>query len=625
MEKNQLVRKQGTIYRILAIEEGSILLIDCMKKTMPVWQEADWIEGCEGCTEEELLEETRVSLTDEQDMSQKERQTVHERFTAIAGILPFLDDDRLRTEMIKRIAGERQVCVRTVRNYLCQYLAYQSLSALVPKERTVPERELTEDEKNIRWALNKFYFTRHKNSLKTAYTYMLKERYCDGEGKLLSEYPSFNQFRYFHSKYKTQQNTIISRHGIKEYQRNYRPLLGDGVQGFAPNVGTGMIDATICDIYLVDEGGNIVGRPVLTIVTDSFSSGFVMGYSLTWEGGTYSLRDLMLNVIADKVEWCRKFGIVIDRKQWDSDKLPGIIVSDMGSEYKSDTFAQITELGITLVNLPPLRPELKSIVEKSFHLLQEAVKPYLMDHGYVDKDAGERLAPDYRKGASLTMEDYEKVIIHSILYNNLHRILKDYPYTEEMVRAKVEPCPQGIYEWGKERPGCNLIGVSPKQLVMTLLPRTKARFTRRGLQVFGLRYDCKERNFTEDYLKGGEAVAAYNPESADRVYLLKEGEFIEFHLIESRFSDKSFDEVRKIQKGQRAIVDAAAHDSLQGRIDLTSHMERVVNGAERGRDVNLRNIRRAKERAKKERHRDFMEEVEDSGEPDGADAKDDDW
>lgn len=193
---------------------------------MPEWKEEVWDEGCKECTEEELLEETGMVLTDEQKMSPKERQIVHERFTVIAGILPFLDDVRLRTEMINRIAVEKQICARTVRNYLCQYLVYQSLSALVRKERTVPERELTEDEKNIRWALNKFYFTRHKNSLKTAYTYMLKEKYCDGEGKLLPAYPSFNQFRYFHSKYKSQQNAVISRHGLKEYQRNSLPPAG---------------------------------------------------------------------------------------------------------------------------------------------------------------------------------------------------------------------------------------------------------------------------------------------------------------------------------------------------------------------------------------------------------------
>jgi len=621
MEKNQLVKAQGTIYRVLAVDADDVLLIDCIKKKMPKWYKLVEVGRFESCTEEELLSSTETVLVEEHDMSPKARQTVHERYTVIAGILPFVGDDRLRIEAIKRIAMEKGISMPTVRNYLCQYLAYQNISALLPKERGTVERELTEDEKNIRWALNKFYFSRHKNSLKTAYTYMLKERYCDGEGNLLPPYPSFNQFRYFHSKYKTQQNTIISRNGIKDYQRNHRPLLGDGVQEFAPAVGTGMIDSTICDIYLVDNGGNLVGRPVLTIITDSYSSGFVMGYALTWEGGTYSLRDLMLNVIADKVEWCKKFGILIKKEQWDSNQIPSVIVSDMGSEYQSNTFAQITELGITLINLPPLRPELKSIVEKSFQLLQESVKPYLMDHGYVDKDAGERLAPDYRKGACLMMEDYEKVVIRSILYHNSQRILEEYPYTEEMIEAKVQPHPNSIYAWGKSQPGCNLITVSAKQLILTLLPRTKAKFTRKGLMVFGLRYNSDEGNFTEEYLNGGDAVVAYNPESADTVYLLEDGEFIEFRLIESRFSGKNFEEIKAMQGKQRTIVGEAVHNNLQGRIDLASHVERIVGGKERSEDINLKEIRKTKKKAKEGRHRNFVEEVKKDGESGGADAK----
>lgn len=620
MEKNQLIKNHGTIYRVLAVEEDEVLLIDCMKKIMPKWYELDEIDGYEVCTEKELLEVTEMVLEEENDMPPKTHQTVHKRFTVIAGILPFIGDDRLRTEAIKRVAEEKGICMQTVRNYLCQYLAFQNIAALMSKKRGRADKDLTEDEKNIRWALNKFYFTRHKNSLKTAYTYMLKERYCDGEGNLLLTYPSFNQFRYFHSKYKTRQNTIISRNGIKDYQRNHRPLLGDGVQSFSPNVGTGMIDSTICDIYLVDSSGNLVGRPVLTIITDSYSNGFVMGYALTWEGGTYSLRDLMLNVITDKVEWCKKFGILIKKEQWDSNQMPSVIVSDMGSEYKSATFSQITELGITLVNLPALRPELKSIVEKSFQLLQESVKPYLMDHGYVDKDAGERLAPDYRKGACLMIEDYEKVVIRSILYHNSQRILEDYPYTKEMIEAKVAPHPNCIFEWGKTQSGCNLITVSAKQLILTLLPRVNAKFTRKGLIVFGLRYSSEARNFTEEYLNGGDTIVAYNPESADAVYLLRDGEFIEFYLIESRFSGKSFEEIKEMQSAQKSIVGEAVHNNLQGRIDLASHVERIVGRNERSEDVNLKGIRKTKKKAREERHRNFVEEVEKDGRSGDTDA-----
>lgn len=619
MEKNQLIKNNGIIYRILAIEEESVLMIDCIRKTMPDWHDMGEVSRYEDCTEEELLEVTGTVLMEEENLSSKARKIAHERFTVVAGILHFLADDRFRTKAIRKVAEEKGISIQTVRTYLCQYLAFQDISVLVPKKRCVPDKELTKDEKNFRWALNKFYFTRHKNSLKTAYTYMLKEKYCNGEGILFPECPSFNQFRYFYSKYKTRRNVIISRNGIKDYQRNYRPLLGERVQEFASNVGVGMIDATICDIYLVDDAGNLVGRPVLTILTDAYSNGFVMGYSLTWEGGTYSLRDLMLNVIDDKVEWCKKFGIIIKKEQWASDKLPGVIVSDMGSEYQSMTFSQITELGVTLINLPPLRPELKSIVERSFQLLQDSVKPFLMDHGYVDKDAGERLAPDYRKNACLTMEDYEKVIIHAILFNNNQRIVENYPYTEEMTEAKVQPYPGSIFEWGKNQQGCNLITVSKKELIMTLLPRTDARFARQGLIVFGLRYDCKEKNFTEEYLAGGDAIAAYNPESADKVYLQQKNGFIEFHLIESRFMGKSFEEIKKIQSVQRSIIEDAIPNNLQGRVDLASHVERIVEGKEKSRNVNVKGVRETKKRAKEERHKDFIEEVQD-GEPDRTDA-----
>lgn len=56
-----------------------------------------------------------------------------------------------------------------------------------------------------------------------------------------------------------------------------------------------------------------MGRPILTACIDA-QSGLYCGYSLSWEGGVYSLRNLMSNVITDKVEHCRAFDIGIDRR-----------------------------------------------------------------------------------------------------------------------------------------------------------------------------------------------------------------------------------------------------------------------------------------------------------------------
>lgn len=125
----------------------------------------------------------------------------------------------------------------------------------------------------------------------------------------------------------------------------------------------------------------------------------------------------------------------------------------------------------------------------------------------------------------------------------------------------------------------------------------------------GLRYDSKEKDFTENYLAGGEAVAAYNPESADNIYLLEDGNFIEFSLIESRFQGKGFGEIKGMMDVQKSIIDAAVHQNLQGRVDLASHIERIVNGKEKSDDVNIKDVRETRKRAVKERHRDFMEEV----------------
>ena len=172
-----------------------------------------------------------------------------------------------------------------------------------------------------------------------------------------------------------------------------------------------------------------------------------------------------------------------------------VLVTDMGSEFISETFEQITELGITLENLPAYRPELKGNVEKFFDVIQNLFKPYLKGKGVIEPDFQERGARDYRKDACLTLEQFEKIIIKCILYYNSQRIIENYPYTEAMIQTKIKPYASDIWEWGKSQDGANLIPVISKQLVLTLLPRTTGKFSRVGLTVNRMRY--KHKDFTE--------------------------------------------------------------------------------------------------------------------------------
>ena len=329
MRRNELIQRGDSVFRVLEIRKGEALVINCVQKSMLKWANQADFTDYEPCTDESFCKMMNVELPDMDALSSADRRIAHERYTLIAGILPFLGDERRRSEVIARISEDRKVSKQTIRRYLCLYLVYQSLAILAPRHKP-KDRPLTRDEKNMRWALNKFFYTRRRNSLPTAYTLMLKERYCDSSGNLSPGYPSLHQFKYFYRKHRKMETYYISRDGLKHYQRNNRPLLGDGVQEYASAVGVGMLDATVCDIYLVDDAGNLVGRPILTACVDA-NSGLCCGYSLSWEGGVYSIKNLLANVIADKVKHANRYGIPIQKEDWPCDLLQATMVTDMGA------------------------------------------------------------------------------------------------------------------------------------------------------------------------------------------------------------------------------------------------------------------------------------------------------
>lgn len=571
---------------------------------MPQWKVTACLDGWEQCSQETLYAVTNVEIPEIDSLCPESRKKAYERYTMIAPILQLLPDKQKKCEMISVIATNEKISKQTVRKYLCLYLAFQNVAILAPKDKE-NDTSLTPDEKIMRWGLNKFYFSYHKHSLKTAYTMMLKAKYCDGNGELVAKYPTFNQFRYFYRKRKNRQTYYISRNGLTNYQRNNRPLLGDGVQEYANAPGMGMLDSTVCDIYLINEFGGIIGRPILTVCIDAYSS-LCCGYSLSWEGGIYSLRQLMLNVITDKQELCREHGINIGQQEWDLSYCPGVLVTDQGTEYKSANFEQIAELGVKVVNLPVYRPELKGSVEKFFSIIQDLFRPYLKGKGVIEPDFQERGAHDYRKDACLTLEQFEKVLIRCILYYNSQRIIENFPYTEEMLKVQIPPHASDIFRYGLSLDGVNLISLDKEQLMLTLLPRTTGKFTRSGLIVNNVRY--KNKYFAEKYLSGGNVTVAYNPEDSENVWLIDKGNYIKFELIESRFRNKNFEQIEEMQIQRKSIVNSATGENLQARINLASYIETIVNNTRRS-NGDLNEILQNKEREKRKSHVDYMAKV----------------
>ena len=367
----------------------------------------------------------------------------------------------------------------------------------------------------------------------------------------------------------------------------------------------GMLDATVCDIYLVNDAGELIGRPILTACIDAFS-GLCCGYSLTWEGGTYSLRGLMLNVIGDKQEHCKKFGIQIQKEDWDCDRLPATLVTDMGSEYVSSTFEQIAELGVTLVNLPAYRPELKGSVEKFFDLIQDYFKPILKGKGIIEPDFKQRGSHDYRKDACLTLYQFEQILLRCILFYNSKRIIENYPYTESMIQEQVLPTSCSIWDYGLRQASADLLDIPSEELILTLLPRVEGRFTRQGLKVNGMRY--RHDNYTEKYLTGGTVTVAYNPENTSYVWLLENGSYIRFELIESRYRNKNMEEVESIKTGQKTIIKAFTKEQTQAQVDLVNHIEMIAFQTDYKGQTRIKGIRENRRKEQIKTHKDYVKE-----------------
>lgn len=615
----EFIKYNGKFHRIIKEDGERSLIIDCKGTRLPQWTDKKLMESL---SETEIIDSDVIKgilAIAEAELESSQTVMMNKRFTMIAAILPVIENKQKRAEQMKEATKRYGVSIVTIRTYLCRYLVSQSKNGLVifydesKEEETVHEvKELTKDQKNMRWALNKFYYNTKKNSLNYAYINLLKEKYLDENGGLLEEHPSFYQFRYFFRKTRDCQNEIISRYGLNYFKKNERLCVGDGVRAFANGIGMGMLDSTICDLYLVNEAGEVIGRPVLTACVDAYS-GLCMGYSLGWEGGIYSLRTLMLCILADKKEWCKKRGIVIEGNEWNGSYMPAELITDKGSEYKSENFEQLTELGITITNLPPFRPELKGPVEKFFDVVQNYFKPYLKGKGVIQPDFRERGATDYRKEACLTIEQFEAILIECIIFYNSKRIIEDFPYTEEMLQQRIKPYSQDIWNYGLTKEESNVLEIGTEDVMMILLPRAKAKFTRFGLAVNGLHY--RNDDYKKEMLNGGTGIVAYSPEDSGRVYLIEDGRYTAFTLIEQRFSNKSLDEVQDIKEQQKSLVMECREDEIKSKIDLAVKIENLLGiakkqmGSSATDNPSIKSIRQNRKKEQERNHFDVLEEA----------------
>jgi hypothetical protein len=467
---------------------------------------------------------------------------------------------------------------------------------------------VTEADRQIfRIAINRFYNNPKKNSLKTAYELMVKEfykediRYDENGTKKsilipIDEIPTFTQFKYW---YQVEQNditkTLISRKGAKRFALEHRAILG---RSKTETIGPGsryQIDATVADVYLVSQYNRnwIIGRPVIYVVIDVFSR-MITGVYVGLEGPSWMGAMMALtNVAANKMRFCREFGIEINEEQWPCHQIPDTILGDRGELAGMTVETLIPNLNIRIENAASYRADWKGLVERHFRTIHEYVKPFLP--GYVDTDFRQRGGQDYRLDCKLDIKQFTEIIIHLILYQNNHHLMDKYERDEAMIADDLLPIPKNLWQWGiANRSG--RLRTFPEDIVkLNLLPQENATITARGLKPKGkdMYYTCDraereqwfERARSNLLSKSEKTITiAYDIRNPNFIYLPSpDGKnFEKCFLIddEERFMNKHFHDIEYLILYERLQKQKTQGNQLQEKVDLIADIESIVNKAE---------------------------------------------
>ena len=106
--------------------------------------------------------------------------------------------------------------------------------------------------------------------------------------------------------------------------------------------------------------------------------------------------------------------------------------------------------------------------------------------------------------------------------------------------------------------------------------------------VNGLRY--KNLKYTEKYLRGGTTVVSYNPHNVSKVWMIQEGDYEEFPIIEEFFEGMDLESVKLLQKkkiqNERQVEDMI----LRGSVDLSRELE-IISKLHTSSEPSLENVR----------------------------------
>lgn len=443
--------------------------------------------------------------------------------------------------------------------------------------------------------ISRFYHQDHlslrsawKKTLWTYFTFLTfspKDGSEDLKLRPAHERPTFRQFYSVYEETRDTKAAIIAREGEQAYNLRHRPPGGKSTQMASGPGELLQFDSTVADVYLVSSFNRrwIIGRPVITVAIDVFSR-TIVGFNVSLKGPSWETARLTLeNVAADKVAFCRRYGVTITEADWPNCHLPTEVLGDRGELMTTQLRKVIERLGIHIANTPPRRADWKAIVERAFRLCNDHLIHWLPGTTHVTEEELSRRA--YEMDAALDLHQFRRALIQLFLFHNLKHFMKWYDLSEFQIADQVQRIPIELWNWGRRnRTGRGRI--QPVEVIRrNLLYSGTASISERGIY-FEQAYYAFPPGEQKDwwlraYRRGRDPVAVlYDPRDMTTIYLdhSKNLPPVECHLYDWQQAYQGHDwfELQDLFKRQKLEADWAEEQELHDELKFYGNIAEIV-------------------------------------------------
>jgi hypothetical protein len=213
--------------------------------------------------------------------------------------------------------------------------------------------------------------------------------------------------------------------------------------------------------------------------------------------------------------------------------------------------------------------------------------------GAVKERGRTRREPDHRLDATLDLNEFTKIMIKLILFNNSQEIA-NYSKNEFMIQEHVPPIPIELWNWGLKNRSGFLRERSPEHVKMALMPKGEAVVTYEGIRFNGMYYSCptahRDQWFQKARLHGNwpESIV-YDPRKTDVIYLLSREknsiEACELLPRESLYKNHRLEEVQDLLLLEKLRSRENQENTPQAKADFNAEVMAIVQGAKQKTDL----------------------------------------